>query len=123
MKDFGSRLKQAMEDRDMSAADLSKASGIGRGMISYYLHGKCLAKQDKIYLLARALHVDPGWLMTGEEQEHEQLPDAPRTVEAKILASGIDQMPPEQREAIMKMMMGLYPGVFEKGMVQDDDQF
>lgn len=39
----------------------------------------------------------------------------PHTPEARILAKGIDKMPPEQREAIINMMKGLYPGLFEKG--------
>ena len=68
MSDFGIRLKQAMEAKDMSAAELSRASGVGKNMISYYLSGKCLAKQDKVYMLATALGVEPGWLMTGVEQ-------------------------------------------------------
>lgn len=39
----------------------------------------------------------------------------PHTPEARILAKGIDKMPLEQREAIINMMNGLYPGLFEKG--------
>ena len=44
----------------------------------------------------------------------------PHTVEARSLAKGIDTMPKEQREAILNMMMGLYPGIFEKGTENDD---
>ena len=44
----------------------------------------------------------------------------PQTVEARSLAKGIDKMPKEQREAILNMMMGLYPGLFEKGTENDD---
>ena len=43
------------------------------------------------------------------------LEDIPHTPEARILAKGIDQMPAAQREAIINMMKGLYPGLFEKG--------
>ena len=39
----------------------------------------------------------------------------PRTPEARLLARGVDQMPVEQREAIVNIMNGLYPGLFEKG--------
>ena len=41
--------------------------------------------------------------------------DIPHTPEARILAKGIDKMPAAQREAIINMMKGLYPGLFEKG--------
>lgn len=44
----------------------------------------------------------------------------PRTPEARSLAKGLDKMPEEQRKAIMKMMIGLYPGVFEKGTDDHD---
>ena len=46
--------------------------------------------------------------------------EQPLTPEARILAKGIDSMPKEQREAIVAMMMGLYPNVFKKGNENDD---
>ena len=73
MTDFGVRLKESMEKRDINASELSRLSGVGKNLISYYINGKYLAKQDRVYLLAHALGVDPGWLMTGEEpvcEEH-----------------------------------------------------
>ena len=72
MENFGTRLKQTMEEKDMSASELSRASGVGKNLISYYIHGRCKAKQDKVYLLAKALRVNPGWLMTGVEQVAEE---------------------------------------------------
>ena len=120
MEDFGIRLKQAMDDREINASDLSRISGVGKSLISYYLHGKCLAKQDKVYQLAQALHVDPGWLLTGVQQEHSQEgignPDEPHTEEAKILAKGIDKLDPEQRAqalAVVKAMFAQHPEIFD----------
>ena len=46
--------------------------------------------------------------------------DTPKTVEARSLAKGIDRMPKAQREAILNMMMGLYPGLFEEGTEEDE---
>lgn len=46
--------------------------------------------------------------------------EVPHTPEARSLAKGIDRMPQAQREAIMNMMIGLYPGLFEKGSEEDD---
>ena len=73
MENFGTRLKQTMEEKGISASELSRASGVGKNLISYYIHGRCKAKQDKVYLLAKALHVNPGWLMTGVEQATEEI--------------------------------------------------
>ena len=67
MTSFSVRLRDSMDKEHISAAELSRRTGIGKSLISYYLKGKCLAKQDKVYLLAKELNVDPGWLITGVE--------------------------------------------------------
>lgn len=64
---FMFRLRQAMIDKGITATELSNASGVGKSDISYYLRGKYVPKQDKCFMLAKALGVDPGWLMTGIE--------------------------------------------------------
>lgn len=65
--EFQYRLLKAIADKRMSASDLSRETGIDKSALSNYINGKYIPKQDKCYLLARALDVDPGWLMTGEE--------------------------------------------------------
>jgi transcriptional regulator with XRE-family HTH domain len=72
--DFVERLRKTMEEKGMTASELSRASGVGKSDISYYLKGKYLPKQDKVFMLAKALHVNPGWLMTGVEQVEESRP-------------------------------------------------
>ena len=72
--DFKSRLRKALDDAGITASDLSRLSGVGKSDISHYLKGSYLPKQDKCYLLAKALHVDPGWLMTGVQQVVESDP-------------------------------------------------
>lgn len=62
--------------------------------------------------------------LTEEEKRRtnqiELVVNTPKTPEARILAKGIDKMPKAQREAIINMMQGLYPGLFEKGTEEDD---
>ena len=129
--DFMYRLRKALEDKGITRTELSQISGIAKGDITHYLKGDYVPKQDKCYMLAKALDVDPGWLMTGFEQEtkelkglldtiDKELDNVPQTPEARILAKGIDSMPEEQRKALFTMMSGLYPGVFEKGNEEDD---
>ena len=131
MTDFGNRLKEAMDRQKINASELSRLSGVGKNMISYYLNGKCLAKQDKIFLLARALHVDPGWLMTGVEPEsgiksksEEPLPpdDVPQTPEARAVSYGMDSLPREQRELILNMVKAMFPETFKPTKGTDDDE-
>ncbi|TDL96744.1 helix-turn-helix domain-containing protein [Macrococcus brunensis] len=57
------RLQQILKEKKISQAELSRRSGIARNSISDYLKGKYEAKQDKVYLIAKALNVSEGWLM------------------------------------------------------------
>jgi transcriptional regulator with XRE-family HTH domain len=60
---FSKRLREAMEERNMKQVDLTKATGIGKSAISQYLSGSFIPKNDKIYLLSKALYVEPNWLL------------------------------------------------------------
>ena len=71
MKSFKDRLHEAIIQVGITASELSKISGVGKSDISNYMKGKYLPKQDKCYLLASALNVDAGWLMTGVEPREE----------------------------------------------------
>ncbi|MBL1227999.1 helix-turn-helix transcriptional regulator [Enterococcus sp. BWB1-3] len=64
---FAQRLRQALEMRNMKQITLSKKSGVSRALISAYLKGDYEAKQDKIFLLAKALDVNETWLMGYED--------------------------------------------------------
>lgn len=63
MVDIKDRIKEALEVRNMTAAELSKKSGIGKGSISKYLNGLVVPKQSAIGEMAKALNVSPAWLM------------------------------------------------------------
>ena len=56
------RMKATMEKKQISQAELSKLTGIRASSISDYLNNRYEPKQDKIYLIADALRVNPAWL-------------------------------------------------------------
>ena len=60
---FPKRLQYAMDLNNIKAIELSEKTGITKSKISSYLSGRFRAKQDGIYILAKALNVDPAWLM------------------------------------------------------------
>lgn len=60
---FEVRLKKAMEFRGVSLSKLSRISGISKALLFKYLHGICVAKQDKIYKLSKALDISPAYLV------------------------------------------------------------
>lgn len=63
MKTIAQRLQEALQIRDMKQVDISKATGIPKGSISQYVSGYVEPKQDRIYLLAKALNVQEAWLL------------------------------------------------------------
>lgn len=60
---FANRLQLAMQYNNMKQVDLVEKTNLDKSLISNYLSGKYKAKQDKLYLLAEALHVSEAWLM------------------------------------------------------------
>lgn len=123
--EFMYRLRMAMGNKGISASELSRISGVGKSDISYYLKGKYVPKQDKCYMLAKALDVDPGWLMTGFgpskdvldalETLADEAESIPQTKEAKIISAGIDKMSPERREKALKVLQTIFAEYFDGG--------
>lgn len=75
---FKERLLQAMKLRNTNQSTLSKLTGIGKSSLSQYLSGVYNPKQDKIYLLSKALSVDPSWLMGADVKNYDLLPIIPQ---------------------------------------------
>lgn len=60
---FSNRLLVAMQSRGVNQTQLAERTKISKSMISEYLQGKYLPKQDKVFKIARSLEVDESWLM------------------------------------------------------------
>ncbi|MGO2981058.1 MAG: XRE family transcriptional regulator [Leuconostoc mesenteroides] len=85
MDNFKNRLKQAMEYRNVKPAELSKLTNIGKSSISQWLSGKYSAKQDKIFVIAKALNVNPSWLIGANvPMSNETLPDKIFNLSSKL---------------------------------------
>ena len=72
MKNTSSRLKEIMKERNLKQVDILEMSkpyqnklGIkmSKSHLSQYVNGKSSPDQRKLYLLAKTLNVDEGWLM------------------------------------------------------------
>lgn len=60
---FKDRFNEILNDKNTSMADVAKITGISRSSLSEYAKGKFVPKQDKVYLISKALDVSPAWLM------------------------------------------------------------
>lgn len=60
---FANRLDKAIRIKNIKQIELSEKTGIDKSLISNYLSGKYKAKQNNVYILAKALNVSEAWLM------------------------------------------------------------
>lgn len=73
---FAKRLALALEMREWKPIDLARRTGIPRATISAYLHDKWNAKQDKLYIIGKAMNVNPAWLMGfGDDDQYKWVVD------------------------------------------------
>ena len=63
MTEFKDRLHEALDMRNMTAAELSRLSGVNEGAISQYRKGSYKANQQSLEKIAKALNVSIPWLM------------------------------------------------------------
>ena len=70
---FKDRLKDALDLKNITAADLSRMSGIDEGTLSNYKKGKYVPKQRKLEAIAVALNVSIPWLMGADVPMNEEL--------------------------------------------------
>ena len=93
VSDFQTRLKEAMNIRGLRGVDLVEKTGFSKSKISQYVNGVHLPKQNAIYILAKVLRVDEGWLMgyecpmerrTLSGKEHEMKVQEARPVIASV---------------------------------------
>lgn len=63
IESFKERLKKALIYRDMKPIDLANKLNLNKGIISGYLNGKCLPKQQRLMKIAEALGVSEVYLL------------------------------------------------------------
>lgn len=62
-EDFSQRLNRALTDKNMKPVELAEKTGLNKSSISQYINGVYEAKQEALYLIAKALDVNEAWLM------------------------------------------------------------
>ncbi len=65
---FAERLKKALSFKNLKAIELSQKCGISKSLISKYLNGITEPKQKNVYLIAKALNINPLYLIGLSEE-------------------------------------------------------
>ena len=122
----GARIKRGLQIRGMKQADLCQIAKIPKSAISQYISGAFEPKQDRIYLISKALNVSEAWLMgydvpmdrvnfspNGEPELSEgeklwlelynRLSDETRQVFIKMMDS-FDKIPTDKQRFVLEMI-------------------
>lgn len=66
------RLSQALSIKNITQTELCKRTGIPKSAMSQYIKGNFEPKQDRIYLIAKALNISEAWLMGYDVSMHRE---------------------------------------------------
>ena len=66
------RLSQVLSIKNITQTELCKRTGIPKSAMSQYIKGNFEPKQDRIYLIAKALNISEAWLMGYDVSMHKE---------------------------------------------------
>lgn len=69
-EEVSKRIKEAMNDKNISAIELSRLSGVGKAAISHYVNGRYCPHNKNAVMIANVLDVNPTWLMGFDVPKH-----------------------------------------------------
>ena len=103
------RIAKALSIRNMKQSELCEKTKIPKSAISQYLSGAFEPKQDRLLLMAKALEVDPAWLMgfdiPMERKEKENSSDKlPLTEGAQLMLDLFNQVPEDKQSIVIEMI-------------------
>lgn len=86
------RLEQAMNFRLMTAADLSRITGISKSSISRYMSGEYNPNSEKLDKISKALNVNEAWLLGYDGIEMERESDEEREQRSRTIEEDMSDM-------------------------------
>ena len=103
------RISEALKIKGMKQSQLCKLAKVPKSSLSLYLSGAYEPKQDRVFLIAQALNVDPVWLMGFDvpmEKENKKISsDEPSLTEGeKVMLELFRQIPEDQQPVVLAMI-------------------
>ena len=102
------RIKKALSIRNMKQSELCEKTKISKSVLSEYIKGVYEPKQDRVFIIAKALDVDPVWLMgfdvPMETEQKEFSPHDPITEGEKVMLDLFRQIPVSQQQVVLAMI-------------------
>ena len=103
------RIKTALSIRGMKQSDLCRITQMPKSALSQYISGVYEPKQDRIYLISRALNINEAWLMgLDAPMERQMIKDYPSAIDLtegeQMLLELFRQVPEEQQQLVLGMI-------------------
>lgn len=113
-------IKEIRRRHYLNQTAFAKRIGVTQGTVSQWEHGLTNPSFEQLRSIASEFNISIDELLAADDQKKQEEEQAPKTIEARSLAKGLDRMPKEQRQAILTLMGKLYPGFFAGGQEEDD---
>ena len=104
----GERIKRALKIKGMKQSDLCQITKIPKSAISQYISGAFEPKQDRIYLISKALNVSEAWLMGYDvpmERQESPSPEGPELSEGEKMMLDLFRRVPEDKQSLVLQMI------------------
>ena len=103
------RLKEAMQIKGIRQVDLCRICNIPKGAMSLYISGAYEPKQDRIYLISKALNVSEAWLIGYDVPMERQIKktspsEAELSEGEQMLLDLFRQIPANKQEVVLEMI-------------------
>ena len=101
------RISKALAIRGMKQSELCALAKIPKSSLSIYISGSYEPKQDRLYDMAKALDVDPVWLMGYDVpmEREKKTPDNTELTEGEeLLLELFRQVPVESQQMVLDMI-------------------
>jgi len=95
------RLREVLEESNMTQAEAARRAHIGKDRINRYLKGACKPGNIPLYNLSQVFNVNPLWLMGFDVPKRET--NAIRNIKSEI-NSKLDRLNEEQLRKIMRFI-------------------
>lgn len=98
------RIKEALNDMNMSAAELSRLSGVGKAAISHYTTGRYCPHNDNAVAIALVLKVNPTWLMGFPVSKYQTQKEVSLTIQETMIIEQYRRADKETRAMVEKIL-------------------
>lgn len=118
VNEISERLKKALIKRNTKPIELSEKTGIPKSAISHYMSGYAKPKDDRIYLISKALDINEAWLLGYDVQMDRKEPTREEKMYARLskyieLFESLDDVGQDMAIANMELIKKVHPRIIE----------